>query len=105
MAFCILVELNKNKADWKVLNKDLDGISNDVLDLFPIPNSPKTGKDYIGISIPNRNFTESDLECIRVTIKRFLQDEHKVVELYSSSMFTMENVDMLTMKFFKPGIK
>ena len=105
MAFCILVELNKNRPNWKNINKDIAGISNDILDVFPIPNFPKTDKDYIGISIPNRDFTDKDLESIKACIKKLLQGEHKVVELYSSSEFTIENVDMLTEKFFNPRKK
>ena len=105
MAFSILVELNKKNTDWKSISKAILEAANDVLEFFPVPNFPKTGKDYIGISVPNRDFTEKDLESIRACIKQLLQDEHKVVELYNSSQFTMETVDMVTEKFFKPRKK
>lgn len=102
MAFSILVELNKKSTDWKGLNKALTENSNGPLEFFPIPNYPKNGKDYIGISIANRDFTNEDLESIRVSIRKLLLGEHRVVELYSSSEFTVDNVDMLTDKFFNP---
>lgn len=104
MAFSILVELNTKSADWKGINKEIKETSNSVLEFFPIPNFPKTGNDYLGMSIHNRSFTESDLESIRISIKYLLQREHKVIELYSSSEFTMDNVDALTGKFFKPKV-
>jgi hypothetical protein len=102
MAFSILVELNQKKADWKSINKELKEVSNGAVEFFPIPNFPKTGTDYIGISIPNRNFTIDDFESIKKSLKYFLHGEHKVIELYSSSEFTMENIEMLAGKFFKP---
>jgi hypothetical protein len=102
MAFSILVELNQKDTDWKSINKELKETSNGVIEIFPIPKFPKTNRDNIGISIPNRNLTVEDFESIKKSIKFFLQGEHKVIELYSSSEFTMENVDMLTDKFFKP---
>ena len=101
MAFSILVELNQKSIDWKEINKRLIEVSNGIIAFFPIPSAPKTGKDYIGMSITNREFTVEDLERIRASLRYLLQDEHKVIELYSSSEFTMETVDLLTNKFFK----
>jgi hypothetical protein len=101
MAFSILVELNAISTDWKDINKKINETSNGVLELFPIPKFPKTGRDYIGVSIPSRDFAINDLESIRASIKQLLRGGHKVIELYSSSEFTMETVDILTNKFFK----
>jgi hypothetical protein len=101
MAFSILAELNQKNTDWKSINKELQEVSNGVVEFFPIPNFLNSGKEYIGISIPTRNFTMDDVEIIRKSIRYFLSGEHKVFELYSSSEFTVDNLETLTGKFFR----
>jgi len=101
MAFNLLVDLQSQSNDWRKLNEELMPLSKEFVEFFPIPATSNMQSDYLGISILNSKFSQTQIDHLESIITYLIKNEFTVFELYSSIKFSTDNVNLLGEKFLK----